>query len=688
MTLADIVRRFDARQSGSGYTAHCPSHKDGTASLSINCEGDKILIHCHAGCSLNDVLRAKGLKQKDLFVNGRDDKRSSRVVATYDYRDEAGTLRYRKQRRANKQFWFERPDGHGGWVANMKGVKRLVYRLDDLHEQSADASTSFRVWSVEGEKDSDRLWSQGLPATTNDGGASQDGRAPKWKHAHTQQLRDIGVTEVCCLRDYDDAGRAHRQAVADSCHAAGLVVRMVELPGNHPTGFDVSDWLDAGHTADELIALADATEVYEPHPATEVPPEVFDERTVTTPRTLAEVHATFRRWLGEHYDLDALDAVLATAAAERLDGDPVWLNVLSGPGNAKTETVQALSGVGAICVSAIASEGALLSASPKREQSKQATGGLLRQVGQRGILVVKDLTSILSMQTNIRAPLLSALREVHDGRWVRNVGTDGGKTLTWTGRIVIIAACTTAWDTHHSAISTMGDRFVLLRMDSRTGRESAGRHAIGNTGRETDMRAELADAVAGLLQTVDPKQAIALSEAEVELVLAAANITALCRTGVDYDYRGNPIEAHMPEMPTRFAKQLAQIIRGGVAVGMKREEAMQLAIRCAKDSMPPMRLAILRDLWQTPGSELNEIRVRLDMPRSTVKRQLESLHLLQALTCTESSDTYEDQLLVENDDPTPKRRLLKRKTVTRYWVADGLKSEALGLGPSAVTQPL
>jgi hypothetical protein len=34
-----------------------------------------------------------------------------------------------------------------------------------------------------------------------------------------------------------------------------------------------------------------------------------------------------------------IDAVLATAA-ERLAGDPLWLLVVSGPGNAKTETVQ------------------------------------------------------------------------------------------------------------------------------------------------------------------------------------------------------------------------------------------------------------------------------------------------------------------------------------------------------------
>lgn len=56
---------------------------------------------------------------------------------------------------------------------------------------------------------------------------------------------------------------------------------------------------------------------------------------------LTEAHAVFQRWLGAEYDTDALDAMLATIAVEQLDGDPLWLLVISGPGNAKTETVQA-----------------------------------------------------------------------------------------------------------------------------------------------------------------------------------------------------------------------------------------------------------------------------------------------------------------------------------------------------------
>jgi hypothetical protein len=376
--------------------------------------------------------------------------------------------------------------------------------------------------------------------------------------------------------------------------------------------------------------------------------------------TLDDVHATFRQWFGDGYDLDAIDVVLAAGAAERLDGDPLWLLLISGSGNAKTETVCALSATGAIITSTISSDGALLSASPTRDRAKDATGGLLRRLGASGTLVIKDITSILSMDRNSRATVLAALREVADGMWVRHTGSDGGRTLTWTGRIAVIGACTTAWDRAHDVIASMGDRFVTLRMDSSHGRQAAGDKAMKNTGDEVTMRKELAAIVARVLAgaarhidkpTID----------EREVLLAAADVVTLCRTGVDYDYRGAVIDAHAPEMPTRFAKQLVQVLRGACAVGLSRPDALRLALRCARDSMPPLRLAILEDVAANPHSRTKDIRYRLNKPYTTVDRQLQALHMLGVLDCDELEDVG------------------KQRSVWYYDVAETINFEALTL---------
>jgi hypothetical protein len=450
--------------------------------------------------------------------------------------------------------------------------------------------------------------------------------------------------------DRDQTGSGHGFRFMQDCHADGMShekSREAILADDGPAG----EW--ARRVDERQIKRAFERSRSSPEkPAAEAPPQC----------SLGEAHAVFRKWLGEEYDLDALDATLAAAAAERLKGDPVWLLIVGGPGAAKTETVQALSGAGAHVTSTIASEGALLSATSHRERTRTATGGLLRKIGDRGVLVIKDVTSILSADRNVRASVLAAIREIYDGRWERNVGVDGGKTLTWLGRIVIVGAVTTAWDAAHSVVAAMGDRFVLIRINSKTGRGRSGMRAIRNTGSEVQMREELAAAVGGLV-THACTDDVPVVETEIEHLVKAADIVTMARTAVERDYQGEIIDAHAPEMPTRFAKQLTQVVRGGVAIGMTREEAMRLAIRCARDSIPPLRLEILLDVALHPGSRPGDVRRRVGRPWRTTKRELEALTMLGLLRCDEENETSDDGG--------------KDKTVWRYSLGAGFDLAAL-----------
>jgi hypothetical protein len=357
---------------------------------------------------------------------------------------------------------------------------------------------------------------------------------------------------------------------------------------------------------------------------------------------LATAHRVFRRWFGDDYDIDGLDAALSTAAVEQLDGDPVWLVILSGSGNAKTETVLALAGAGAHVTSTIKSEGALLSGTSAKERTDKATGGLLRVLGAHGVMVVKDYTTILSMSGDARAEVLAAMREVYDGSWTRNVGTDGGRSLEWSGRIAVVAACTTAYDTHHSAIAALGDRFAVIRLDSGAGRLAAGRQAIRNVGSEIAMRAELARAVGAVLARIDTTAEIT-PDVEEDL-LYAADLVTLSRTACEYEFKtGLPNYAHMPEMPTRYAKMLGQLYRGGLAVGMDRDDALRLSLRIAHDSIPPLRLAVLLDVADNARASCSAVTKRVQQPRATVDRVLHELHLLGLLVIADDPSSIEDR---------------------------------------------
>src|SRR6478736_5769455 len=59
-----------ARKSGDGWSARCSAHDDQRASLSIG-EGEdgRVLLKCHAGCKVEDVVSAIGLAVRDLMPN-------------------------------------------------------------------------------------------------------------------------------------------------------------------------------------------------------------------------------------------------------------------------------------------------------------------------------------------------------------------------------------------------------------------------------------------------------------------------------------------------------------------------------------------------------------------------------------------------------------------------------------------
>jgi hypothetical protein len=627
--LDELVSRFrgPAIPDGKGgFMVFCPAHDDGAKakrqSLHVSWKNGRPYVHCFAGCEDTVVLAKVGLTVRDLLTTS--DNGSDRPLAThtYDYADEKGVLLFRVVRRefadGHKTFAQCRPDGHGGWIWNLDGVRRVLYRLRELKAETRRSKLP-KGWAfiVEGDKLADRLRGLGLPATTNAGGAG------KWLPEFWDQLLWAGVTDPILSRDNDPPGLKHMAHVLET--GKGFDCRWLELPGVKEKG-DLADWLDAGGTVDALVAMVTALPVVTTPPAP--PPAPVADTAGIAPASLQDVHDVFTKWLGEDYDLEVLDAVLASAASERLTGDPLWTMVLSGSGAAKTETVQCLEGAGAHVVSVVSSVGSLLSGSSKRETSKDATGGLLRRIGARGLVVFKDFTSILSMDRTSRAGLLAALREIHDGKWVREIGTDGGRLLSWQGRIVLISACTSAWDRAHEVVATMGDRFVLVRYDSKGGRQGAFRRAVRNSGREAAMRRELAEVVRGLLSTIDPAHDLELTDEELGQFFQLANLVTLARTAVDTDYREDVVTPHAPEMPTRLGKQLWQLVRGATALGLRREDAMALAGRCAHDTVPPVRMALLATLSGFPESSCAEVSARVNLPYNTVRRQLEALRYL------------------------------------------------------------
>jgi len=238
MTLAEVLARLDrVTKAGDGFKARCPAHDDVQASLSLRCADDgRILVNCFAGCSFAAIAEAMGLEARDFSpTNGTTPK--PQIVATYDYFDEAGELLYQSVRYSPKDFRQRRPDGKGGWTWNLRGVRRVLYRLPVL--LAADPRRA--VFLVEGEKDADRLVSVKLLATTHAGGAKS------WRAEYAAALSGRAVIVI---PDNDEPGRGWCADVVRDVPD----VRVLQLPGLD-VGGDVSDYLQQ-HTVDDLKALA------------------------------------------------------------------------------------------------------------------------------------------------------------------------------------------------------------------------------------------------------------------------------------------------------------------------------------------------------------------------------------------------------------------------------------------------
>jgi len=354
-------------KSSKGSTYFCCFHDDKkTPNLFVNNEG---LFHCFACGQKGDIftfyqkVNQTSFKEtleclaEEYGVKEKHGHHSSKkiIIATYAYEDEMGTLLFEAVKFNPKDFLQRSPDGKGGWKWNLKGVRRVLYRLPEL------LSSKGQVFITEGEKDADLLRGKGLTATTCAMGAG------KWKHEYSEWLKG---RDVVILPDNDAPGRSHAKEVANSLNGIASSVKVVGLPSLQEHG-DVSDYLDM-HTIEELLTLVESSPFYD-HSQIEIgEPASVDDSDWDAP-VMPGKHATpeipsslLPGWLGEYVDAVSRNAqtpsglavmmglaTLATCVQKRFEISPFgddyteplsyWALVALPPGSRKTSVVGAMT---------------------------------------------------------------------------------------------------------------------------------------------------------------------------------------------------------------------------------------------------------------------------------------------------------------------------------------------------------
>ena len=354
--LQDILNRFDNVKpyKQNSWLVRCPAHGDKQSSLQISLDGERVLVNCYAGCNTSEVLSTVGLVFEDLFLGDwkpvkKAKKRSKpklkekpdiryEFTATgswihYSYYNADGSLAHQTIRipgktteykestgefireYKDKQFRQRRPDKNGkkGWTWSLIGIEPVLYNLPAINKADKDQA----IFLVEGEKDAENLSLAFKVLTTTPplGGG-------KWQPQWTKMLAG---RKVYMVPDNDKTGSRSVKLIAPELCKAGCQVKVIWLPEtlNDKPVKDVSDWLAAGGTKQQLKEIIEAQSFFAPHVAQcrgeNDQPETGQNETISTqPMKMAdylirkdfmvdEFNTLFRwrqgwyRYTGKHY---------------------------------------------------------------------------------------------------------------------------------------------------------------------------------------------------------------------------------------------------------------------------------------------------------------------------------------------------------------------------------------------------
>lgn len=352
---------------------------------------------------------------------------------------------------------------------------------------------------------------------------------------------------------------------------------------------------------------------------------------VTPPSALDNAKAAFRKYLHMPDD-EVLDFVFGIYFANCLDGDPVWGGIVGAPGDAKTEVLRSLTGERIYALSNL-TEKTLISGLPADQATEKKDPSLLPKLNGK-LLVVKDLTPLISGNADRRNTVLGQLRDAYDGSMSMAFGT--GETKAYTSRFGMLFGVTPAIEACWSVINSLGERFLYYRCN---GGESLDKvhAALANSNRKSEMRAALEAAASLVLAQECPKD-VCIDDEVARQIAHLADFVARARTPVQRLGRSEEIVAMPdPEVGTRLVGQLIQLGRGiSVSRGMKHCDGSVLPIirRVALSGIPKLRLELLRHLSVAkepiPTMTLSQC---VKCGTGTVNRAAQDLWRLELLDC-------------------------------------------------------
>jgi len=343
----------------------------------------------------------------------------------------------------------------------------------------------------------------------------------------------------------------------------------------------------------------------------------------------------------EKAQLQQLDIFFATLVANlKTEGRPVWLLFVGPPGCGKTLPMMAVQHAPQIYMTSAFRPTALISGYGSKGGEDMS---LIPKLHGK-VLVVKDMSSLLSQHKEVVAEVLGLLRDAYDGACSRPYGT--GIQREYASRFGFIGATTPDIDASWALNVRLGERFLRHRCRATMEQVLAKLdHAIQCLEEEEDYDTEISDVCMGFFKylmekpngtdtdtgedTAPTKVSLPVKLSNAKVIGRLAQLGAILRTVVARSQFGQEVLV-IPEWEeaTRYTKQLAKMALGLAYVRGKDtndDEELEDLKSLIRDSMDARIERICRIIYAQPGLEASEIAAQISLPTWTIRSCLDDL---------------------------------------------------------------
>jgi hypothetical protein len=416
-------------------------------------------------------------------------------------------------------------------------------------------------------------------------------------------------------------------------------IKFVHWKDGSKDGYDVNDHLNDSKSHekayDDLTSYIKSDPPIEEKFLNEVLEENKTDEEIFIGKNIpaVDVYKEYKKWFYLP-DTTVIDVLFGTIIANRLEGDPLWLFLIAPSGGTKTEFCLSISEAPRIV--------SVTTMTPHSLISGASTGGgdpsLIPLLDEK-VLVIKDFTTILQMNSTHRDEIVGILRDAYDGKTEKIFGN--GIFRSYESKFGLIAGVTPKIELYIAGNTAFGERFLGYKIPISPLHKERLKYlarAMKNVNKETKMRQDLKEFGKEVLSYNYTKNNVNIPDALLNKLMLLAEWTATMRGSVERDTYSKEIVAEpFVELATRLVKQFKKFIIGvslfrGKRTATRNEYAVirDIAVGSVATDLNKITKCVYnkgKEKW----CEYKEILEKTELSSENLRRKIENLVMLKVL---------------------------------------------------------